>query len=231
MAGTLAVALLLVAGCASTKVTDHQQFVTGPLPRPTTIIVQDFAASAADVPSDSSLNPQVIVPISQTPDQIAEGHYLGHQIASELVDRIRDMGMPAVLASTGITPQLNDIVLRGYLVSFEQGSTGMRMVIGFGAGNTEMETVVEGFQMTANGLQKLGQGTVSAAGSKGPGMGLGAIGWAVTGSPAGLIVSGGMKVYGEATGSSKLEGRAKATAKEIASVLEERFKQQGWIHD
>ena len=45
----------------------------------------------------------------------------------------------------------------------------------------------------------------------------------------GLIVSGGMKIYGEASGSSKLEGRAKATAKEIAKQLESRFRDEGWI--
>ena len=231
VAFTLAIALMLAAGCASTKVSDRQQFVTGPIPRPNTIIVQDFAASAADVPADSSLKHDVIDPGSQTPDQIAEGHYLGQKIASELVDKIREMGMPAVLASTGVTPQLNDIVLRGYLVSVEQGNTGARMIVGFGAGNSEMETIVEGLQMTANGLQKLGQGKVSAEGSKGPGAGLGAIGWAVTGSPAGLIVSGGMKVYGEVSGRSTLDGRAKDTAKEIASVLKKRFQEQGWIAD
>jgi hypothetical protein len=38
-----------------------------------------------------------------------------------------------------------------------------------------------------------------------------------------------MKAYGEETGSSGIEGRAKQTAKEIAEVLKRRFKQQGWI--
>jgi hypothetical protein len=38
-----------------------------------------------------------------------------------------------------------------------------------------------------------------------------------------------MKVYGEASGSSKVEGRAKSTAKEIADQLKLRFEQQGWI--
>ena len=50
-----------------------------------------------------------------------------------------------------------------------------------------------------------------------------------TGNPAGLIVSTGMKVYGEASGSSKLEGRAEAMAKEIADQIKPRFQQQGWI--
>jgi hypothetical protein len=59
---------------------------------------------------------------------------------------------------------------------------------------------------------------------------LGAAGWLVTGSPVGLIVGGGMKIYGEASGNATVEGRAKATAKEIADVLKQRFQQQGWIN-
>ena len=48
--------LLLVAGCASTKITDRDQVVTGPLPRPNTIWVYDFAATPNDVPSESVLS-------------------------------------------------------------------------------------------------------------------------------------------------------------------------------
>jgi hypothetical protein len=50
-----------------------------------------------------------------------------------------------------------------------------------------------------------------------------------THNPAGLIVSTGMKVYGEASGKSKIEGRAEQTAKEIAELLKKRFTEQGWI--
>jgi len=44
-----------------------------------------------------------------------------------------------------------------------------------------------------------------------------------------LIASGTMKIYGEASGSATVEGRAKATAKEIADRLKQRFEEQGWI--
>jgi hypothetical protein len=84
--------------------------------------------------------------------------------------------------------------------------------------------------MTATGLRKLGFGTVNAGGGKSPGAGVGLAGLLVTGNPAGLIVSGGMHVYGEESGSSTVEGRAKATAKEIADQLKVRFQEQGWIN-
>src|SRR5262249_11161355 len=50
-----------------------------------------------------------------------------------------------------------------------------------------------------------------------------------TGNPVGLIVVGGAKLYGAASGRSGLEGRAKATADEIAAQLKIRFQDRGWI--
>jgi hypothetical protein len=224
-------ALVLAAGCASTKVTDRQRLVTEKLPKPNQILVSDFSASAADVPADSAFAGQSSAPATApTDEEISIGRQLGVQIAAELVAAIREMGLPAVQVSPGATPQVNDIVIRGYLVSIETGSAAKRMTIGFGSGGSELTTAVEGYQMTANGLRKLGSGTTGAKGSKGPGAALGAAGWLVTGSPVGLIVGGGMKIYGEASGSAKIEGRAKATAKEIADVLKKRFQEEGWIN-
>ena len=50
-----------------------------------------------------------------------------------------------------------------------------------------------------------------------------------TANPIGLIVVGGAKIYGEASGRSGLEGRARATAEAIAEQLEIRFQDRGWI--
>lgn len=221
-------AAVVVSGCASTKVANRQQLVTGQLPRPNEIWVYDFAATAADVPDNSAFSGQA-TDASQTPEQLAIGRELGAEIASQLVQQIQSMGMPAARAEAGTMPQINDIVIRGYLVSVHEGSTAERVAIGFGAGASSLKTAVEGFQMTAQGLRKLGYGTVDAGGGKTPGAALGVVGLIATANPAGLIISGGMKVYGEASGSSKVEGRAKATAKEIADVLKTRFEQQGWI--
>jgi len=62
-----------------------------------------------------------------------------------------------------------------------------------------------------------------------PGGALGLATLLATGNPAGLIIGGGMKVYGEYSGSAKIEGRAKAIAKEVADQLKPRFEKQGWI--
>ena len=221
--------IIVAAGCASTKVTSRDELVTGQLPRPAHIWVYAFAATAADVPAESALAGQSEDATSQTAEHIANGRELGAQIATELVQQIRGMGLPAELGMMGTTPQINDIVIRGYLISYEEGSAAKRVAIGFGSGESEMKVAAEGFQMTAQGLRKLGSGTTASGSSKTPGTAVGLATLLATHNPAGLIVGTGVKVYGEESGKSTVEGRAKATAKEIADVLKKRFQEQGWI--
>jgi Domain of unknown function (DUF4410) len=224
------ITLALAAGCASTTVSKRQQVTTGYLPRPAQIWVYDFAATPADIPPDSSLAGQDNANATpQTAEEIDAGRKLASQIASELVQQIREMGLSAANGSAATRPQLNDLVLEGTILSIQEGSAAKRVAIGFSSGQSEMKVAVEGLQMTPNGLRKLGSGDVSAAGNKTPGSAVGLAVLIATHNPAGLIVSTGMKVYGEKSGSSTVEGRAKQIAKEIAAALKIRFQQQGWI--
>lgn len=83
--------------------------------------------------------------------------------------------------------------------------------------------------MTAQGLRLLGSGSTDATGNKTPGAVVGLATLIATHNPVGLIVSTGMKVYDEKSGSGKVEGRAKQTAKEISDQLKKRFEEQGWL--
>ena len=221
--------LLLIAGCASTKA-HRQPIITGKIARPAHIWVVDFAASADEIPANSTLVGYYgTKDMAQTKEDIATGRKLGALIATELVKKIRDMEMPAKHMGPGSTPAINDIIIRGYIVSFDEGSAAKRVTIGLGAGTSELKVAVEGFQVTAQGPRLLGFGTTDATGSKTPGGAVGAAAWIATANPAGLIVSSGMKVYGEVSGSGKVEGRAVQTAGEIADTLKKRFQEQGWV--
>jgi hypothetical protein len=223
-------ALVLVAGCASTKITEHEIYVMDNIPRPEHILVYDFAATPADVPAGLALAGQYSEKgTPQTAEEIAVGRRLGAQIAAQLVEQIRDMGLPAERGSAGARLQINDILLWGYLLSIEEGSAEKRLAIGFRQGVSELETAVEGYQMTAQGLRKLGFGKVSSAGSKTPGTAVPLAVMLATDNPMGLIVSGAMKVGGEVSGRSTIEGRSDQTVKEIANLLKKRFEQLGWI--
>jgi hypothetical protein len=223
-------ALVVVAGCASTNVTQQTPMSSPGLARPNQIWVYNFVANPADMPANSSISGEVGAPSAPpTAEQIEEGRQLGALIAADLVADINAMGLSAVQAGPGSSPQVGDGVIRGYLVSVQGGGAVKRFVIGFGYGTSEMDTVVEGYSVTPQGWRKLGSGTLSSSGGKTPGMVVPAAVAIASGNPIGLIVVGGLKVYGEASGRNKLEGRAKATADEIAEQLRIRFQDRGWI--
>jgi hypothetical protein len=138
------------------------------------------------------------------------------------------MGLPGVAATAGTRAQINDIMLHGYLLTIDKGSAVERVAIGFGTGASDLKTFIEGYRMTAKGPRILGQGDVDSGGSKTPGASMGLATLLITHNPVGLVVSSGVKAYGEASGSATIEGRAKATAKEIADQLKISFEQQGW---
>jgi len=226
-------AIVFVAGCASTKVTNVTPMMAGTLPRQKNIWVYDFVAAPADMPANASIAGQVSAPSTPpTPEEIETARKYGALLAQRLVEDIQAMGMPATLASASSQPQVGDGVIRGYLVSTEGGGASglaQRFVIGFGQGITEMDTVVEGYAVTPTGWKKMGSGTLSSSGNKTPGLILPAAVAIATANPIGLIVVGGAKIAGAATGRSGLEGRAKSTADEIAAQLKIRFQDRGWI--
>jgi hypothetical protein len=220
-----------IIGCAaSNTITSRQEYEGGKIARPNHIIVYNFAATPADVSGDSAIAGQYGQHSTpQTAEQIATGRKVGAEIAKVLAEDIQGMGLPAERASSQTTPQIGDLVIKGSLLSINEGSAAERVTIGFGDGASQLKVAVEGFLMTDRGLRKLGSGTADSSGSKSPGAALGVVGAIATANPAGLIISSGMKVYGEASGSSTIEGRAKDMAKEISDVLQVKFQEQGWI--
>ena len=224
-------AMIVVAGCASTETSNRKILVTEKIPRPGHIWIYDFAATPAEIPTESALAGKPVEhPTPQTAEQIATGRQMGALIATTLVEEINGMGLLAARASSGTKPAINDLVIRGYLLSVDEGSATKRVAVGFGSGASELSVAVEGFQMTAQGLRKLGSGNVDSGGGKTPGGAVGVAALIVTGNPVGLIVGGGVKAYGEYSGSAKIEGRAKATAKEIGDKIKPKFQEQGWIN-
>jgi len=227
-------ALIALVGCAGAKVTERHPnpSLEGlKLSKPLHIIVHNFAATAEGIPPDSPMAAKVVPPESPPSEKELEfGRELGGNVAEELTQRINEMGLTAVRADQHLEPpHINDLVLRGYFVTVDKGSTIARVVVGFGAGNAELQTIVEGYVMTAAGLTRVGSGMVDTGGGKGPGMIVPAIVTIATANPIGLAVGGAVKVGTEIAGTNGTRGAAKHTAEAIAKVLKERFQEQGWI--
>ena len=223
-------ALIVLAGCASTRVTSLQPYEGERIARPNRIIVHDFATTPTDVPTESAVAGQYAEPSTpQSAKEIEVGRQLGAQVAKELVTEIRGMGLPAVQAAGQPGPLNGDLVIMGYFESVDSGSLGKRIVLGFGSGSAHLNTSVEAYLMTNQGLRRLGSGDVDAAGGKAPGVAVPLVMVAATGNPIGLIVSSAAKAEGELSGRTTIEGAAKRTAKAIADRLQIAFKKQGWI--
>jgi Domain of unknown function (DUF4410) len=186
-------------------------------------------ANPAEVPTYSAFAADLAGAGTPTPEQIEIGRELGAQVARDLVADLRDMGLPAVPAAGQPAPRIDDIVLRGYFVSVDEGRVGRRVLVGFGAGAAELRTAVEAYQMTTEGLRQLGRGQIRSEGGELPGMVLPLAVVAATNSPIGLIVGGGAKATGEVTDSETIEGAAERTADEIAAQLRTAAEEQGWI--
>jgi hypothetical protein len=223
--------LLLLAGCASTKVTARNEYRGEPLPRPGRILVYDFGFTPDQIPPESPIANQITVPETPpTPEQIDVGRQLGAEVAARLADDIAEMGLPGVRAFNQLPPRPGDIVLHGYFLSMEEGSALKRIVIGFGVGAASLKTFVEGYQMSEYGLRPLGTAEITSGARGGsPGAFIPIAVTIATANPIGLIVGGTVKAVGEIAGTQKIQAYGKRTADEIAEQLRPKFAQQGWI--
>jgi hypothetical protein len=225
-------ALLFLAGCSSTQVIDRQSNIGGEkIARPDRILVYDFGSTPDDIPSDSFIADQISEPDTPpTEEQLRVGRELGVEVAKQLAAEISAMGLPGLRAADQPSPRPGDLVIKGYFLSVDQGSTAKRMLVGFGSGSADLKTFVEGYLMTDQGLRRLGSGEINS-GAKGgtPGMIVPLAVTIATANPIGLAVGGAVKVAGEASGSDTIKGSAKRTAELIAKELHTKFEEQGWV--
>ena len=102
-------ALGLLTGCASTNVTQQTPMSNPGLARPNQIWIYNFVADPAEMPADASINGDVSAPSTPpTPQQLEEGRRLGALIALDLAGDINQMGLTAVQAGPGSSPQPGD---------------------------------------------------------------------------------------------------------------------------
>lgn len=242
--------------CAKAAVTARQNYAEKEkLPNPDRIIVYDFAATPEEMPADDpfiDLSDKPSRP--QTADEVILGRKLGAEIAGELVKEILALGMPAERSSTGLTPGIGDLLIKGVFVSIDEGSRLKRIFIGFGSGAGELKTLVEIYQITTEGPRPLVSEEITAKGGKMPGM-LFAVPAAVLAGPAALSMaavaapgpaaaaaaSGPAAAVGQSTvtsgstnvaselGPESIGAAAKKTAKEITNALTRIFARHGWI--
>lgn len=216
--------------CSSIAIENREEYRGEKLARPDRILVHDFAANPDDLPSWSeAAQSNAGARATVSADEAEAGRQLGIHMAQELVKRIDAMGLDAERAAGARSPEVGDLVIVGHLASVDEGSGFKRVVVGFGSGAAEVTTHVEGYLKTSEGMRKLGSGDTSSKKGHTPGVVVPLAVTVATANPIGLLVMTPIKVGSEITGRNTAEGVGKRMADEIADVLEEKFREQGWI--
>ena len=149
-------------------------------------------------------------------------------VTENLVKEIRKLGIPAVPASAASPVAGPTLSVEGQFLSIDQGNRTRRMIVGFGAGASEVRTLIQVYQVTNEGRRLVEDFYTTVKSSRKPGMGpMVGVGAAAGRAAASAAVSGGVGLATER--SQTVESDASHTATEIAKVLAKFFAEQGWI--
>ena len=230
--GALVAALALAgfAGCARTSVEKGSAQAVG-MPRPQLIVVHDFAVSPDAVTPDSAIGSKIADMVKDTPEaeqQMKIGQDVAKVVTENLVKEITKLGIPAVAAVNATPVAGPSLAIEGQFLTVNEGNRLRRMVVGFGAGASELRTLVQIFETTNDGRRLVEDFYTTVKSSRKPGLGpMAGVGAAAGRAATSAVVSTGV---GVATASSQtVEGDAKNTADEIAKTLKKFFVEQGWI--
>lgn len=224
VSGLIAIGL----GCASASVTtipatrDESM-----LPQPSVVYIYDFAVSANDVVIDT-LGAEFMSEGEKLSEEERQAYATANALSEAIVAELLKRGINAKRASDGDIPPLHALVLKGQFITIDEGSRFKRMVIGFGAGSSELRASVQAYQATERGLRRIAEAEAEASGSKMPGMAIPVAGGAAMGSAAtSAVISGGMNIARETRGAMNPD--AQRMAEKIAERAKAFYKRQGWL--
>jgi hypothetical protein len=227
-AATAALALCVCLACASAKVENVERIAADErLPQPGVLLVYDFAVTPDDVVEDT-LGSEFGRSTSPSSKEVEQARQVAASLSTQLVSKLLERGINAARATDARVPPVNAMVLKGEFVSIDKGSRVKRMVIGFGAGSSELRVQARVYQATPYGLRRIARAEAKATGSKMPGMAVPVGGGAAVGSAAtSAVISGGMNITKEVRGG--MDADAGRLADEIAKRAEAFYQRQGWL--
>jgi len=227
-----AAASLLTAGCAEaiTQVTPAQ---ARPLARADVIYVYPFATSAGEVKLDTGMANRLKTTAGGTTDagkQANTARQAQEQVADAIVHKLQAMGLPAVRATGPVPAAANALIVEGDLEKIDEGRRRRRMLIGLGAGKSEVGAQVQVLYKPANGVPMPLQSFAADADSGHmPGMaetaGVGAaVGHVATAAAAGAGLHGASELKRDS-----IPALAERLGDSIAQQVAQASAANGWV--
>lgn len=223
-----AVSAFLFTGCTTVDVVSKYEGSVRPAPEQ--VLVYDLAATADEVKLDTGLSALAIEAMkssSRTEQEIEAGHDVAAAISKYLVKELQAMGLPASRAEGETSWIPNDVVITGQLLSIDEGNRTERVVIGLGAGRSDVKADI---QIRQNG-QVLEELDADAKSGREPGMaetmGVGALaGHLVVSAVVSTAVQAGDETFG-----SNVDADGRRMAKKIAKTIKPFFVSEGWVSE
>ena len=223
---------LLLAGCAG-GVTDVSHYAALPQVRPDTIYVYSFDSSPDQVKLDSGMAQKLKARFSgasEADEQEKEAVEAREQVANEIVRKLQSMGLHAERSDVPAPANQNALLIEGSFQTIDAGNRRRRMLIGLGAGKSEVGALVQLLYKPAGGSPVPLQSFAATADSgKAPGV----VETAGVGAAAGHVATAaatgaGLHAATEARHDS-IPADAKRLADSIAKQVAALGAANGWV--
>jgi len=203
------------------------------LPPPTAILVYDFAVSPSEVAADSAAANELRGAGDDpynNPQKTSLEHQIAGIVADKLVEDLKDLDLPAMRWHGPAPTGAGIYTLEGQFVTIDEGNAAMRMIVGFGAGGTEIKTLVQAYASEATGKRLLAEAEVSSESSSAPGLAATLpVGAAISGVATAAAIQTGVGAVREIN--TDVRKGAEETAEAIVELMKPRMEKLGWIDD
>jgi hypothetical protein len=203
--------------------------------QPTMIVVYDFATTSAAV----TLNQGILQRAYRSATMSDEEEHSSEaktatdtaaDLSDDLVHRLSELGFTVQKIARGTPPPDGSIAVDGEFQTIDEGNRARRLLIGFGAGASKLDTQVSIYQVTGGKPNQLMIFTTHAESAKTPGaavtMGAGA---AAQGGATVAMGAAGAGMAGVKTYRSAMGNLADQTAKQITAYFSQYAANQRWI--
>jgi hypothetical protein len=223
----------LLSGCAGSNITNASAVSAQSQGRPDTIYVYTFDADPDQVKLDGGMLQKLKTQLqgsSAAQKQVADADQVREQVANEIVHQLQSMGLHAIRSDVPAPADQNVLLVQGSFDTIDSGNRRRRMLIGLGAGKSQVRSSVQILYKPAGGAARLVQSfTADADSGKAPGM----VATAGVGAAAGVVatsaaVNGGLHAVSE-TKRAGVSADAKRLADAVAKQIAQIGVDGGWL--
>jgi hypothetical protein len=214
-----------LAGCASSDVQMLLEYEgTKQLERPDLVLIHDF------IPPGEEDDPADQTPTPETLEEAETCREANEVVFDTLAEEMKKLGFPVQRAIDPIPAVRNILSIEGEFLCLDEGNSFTRLLIGFGAGSAQVNTIVRIYLESGDQKELLQEFMATVETSDKAGIGPAVLGFdpMAGGGMVSTVVSCGMSAASE-TWESDTEALSDALAKTIVKSLIPLSIEHGWL--